>query len=116
MPSFELHDPQNFINKHPHPLLLPGLNEQNNINPDNARQLILILKDIELYSDDINAIESAIKKKSSEIIKFISVAIGDRNFAQLLTTTFSHNSMQYHLLDNKYNVINSSISAQEVPF
>ncbi len=116
LPSFELHNPQNFLNMHPHPLLLPRLNEQNKINPDNARQLILILKDVELYINDSNAIESIIEEKSSEIIKFISVALGDRNFAQSLTTNFSHNSMQYHLLDNEYNIINSSISASRSSF
>ncbi|MBS5805057.1 MAG: hypothetical protein KIC88_08195 [Acinetobacter sp.] len=110
---FEMYKPQYFISEHPNPLLYSNINEQNRVTSDNALHVILILKDIEMYKEDEFSKNIIIEQKVSDFICFLAVALGNKRFAQAITTKFSCISNSHHLINDDYKILTSSMSVSE---
>lgn len=113
LPSFEMYKPQYFISKYPNPLLYSDIHEQNSVNSDNALHVVLILKDIEMYKEDEFSKGIIIEQKVSDFICFLAVALGNKKFAQAITTKFSCISNSHHLINADYKILTSSMSVSE---
>lgn len=113
LPSFEMYKPQYFISEYPNPLLYSDIHEQNRVNSDNALHVVLILKDIEMYKEDEFFKDIIIEQKVSDFICFLAVALGNKKFAQAITTKFSCISNSHHLINGDYRILTSSMSVSE---
>lgn len=113
LPSFEMYKPQYFISEYPNPLLYSDIHEQNRVNSDNALHVVLILKDIEMYKEDEFSKDIIIEQKVSDFICFLAVALGNKKFAQAITTKFSCISNSHHLINDDYRILTSSMSVSE---
>ena len=113
LPSFEMYKPQYFILRHPNPLLYSNINVQNQINADNSLQVVLILKDVEMFKEDEFSKNIIIEQNVSDFICFLAVALGNKKFAQAITTKFSCVSNSHHLIDENYRILTYSTSLRE---
>jgi hypothetical protein len=114
--SFILFTPSYFIKKYPNPFMYNRISEQNTINTDNLCHTAIVFKNVKIIPGDDYQIRSVIQEKTQQFLNLISIALGYKQDALTLNSSFIHNSTEYHLLNENMVETSSSYSSDNSTF
>jgi len=109
--SFVLYNPVYFVEKYKNNLMYKNIHEKNRVHPDTIAHVGLVFKDVEIFQEDEERLNSIIQEKIGEFISVMGIAFGSKEKSQMLTANFNHIGMEYHLLDKDMIEIHSNYSS-----